>query len=210
MLGTGIHNDWSNLSRGPLFVPLMARLIFYLAGTEYARHDLLAGAPLVLELEGEKQPIRVEIRPPGGGRIGLDTEPGKKGQSLQYDKTQKIGNYLVSLPSAAKATEFAYSVNLDPAETVPSEDSVETRRAEFEKALSSTPVVFAEDPDDLSSTFEWLRQGTSLWQMFLTIVLIALVFETLISNYLGLKQGEQQAAAGSTAHPTSHRSLSPA
>ena len=92
-------------------------------------------------------------------------------------------------------------MNLDPAETVPSNDSAETRRAEFEKALSPTPVVFAEDPDDLSSTFEWLRQGTSLWQLFLTIVLVALVFETLVSNYLGPKQDEQQAAAGSAAHP---------
>jgi hypothetical protein len=210
MLGTSVHVDWSNFSRKNLFLPLLGESIYYLAGTEYARHELLAGAPLVLEMEGEKQPVRVEIRPPGGGRIGLNTEPGKQGQELQYEKTHKIGNYLVSLPNATKPTEFAYSVNLDPAETMPSIDSAETRHTEIEKSLSPTPVVFAEDPDNLSSTFEWLRQGTSLWKLFLTAVLIALVFETLISNRLGPKQDEQQAAAGAAVHPTARRNLSPA
>lgn len=210
MLGTSVHVDWSNLSRKNLFKPLMARLIFYLAGTEFARHDLLAGAPLVLELEGEPQPVRVEIRPPGGGRIGLDTEPGKKGQVLRYEKTNKIGNYLLSLPNAAKPTEFAYSVNLDPAEAVPSTGSAETRRTEIEKSLSPTPVVFAEDPDDLSGTFEWLRKGTSLWKFFLGAVLIALVFETLISNRLGPKRDEQLAAGSTVAGHSSRRSLSTA
>ena len=55
----------------------------------------------------------------------------------------------------------------------------------MEKLYAPTPLIFAENPEDLSGTFKTLREGKSLWGIFLIAVLIALVFETFLSNWLG-------------------------
>jgi len=61
----------------------------------------------------------------------------------------------------------------------------------LQERLAPMPVVFAENPDDLSSTFAMLREGKSLWGTFLGLVLIVLVFETLVSNRLSPPKEEQ-------------------
>ncbi|MFH1919735.1 MAG: hypothetical protein ABIP48_07630, partial [Planctomycetota bacterium] len=40
--------------------------------------------------------------------------------------------------------------------------------------------------------FAWLREGTSLWELFLSAVLLALVFETFLSNQLSPKQDDDE------------------
>ncbi|MGQ9605473.1 MAG: hypothetical protein ACUVTW_04675 [Thermogutta sp.] len=54
--------------------------------------------------------------------------------------------------------------------------------------LSGTPVIFADNPEDLSGTFALLRQGRSLSEWFLAAVLIGLIFETFISNRFSPKE----------------------
>jgi hypothetical protein len=56
-------------------------------------------------------------------------------------------------------------------------------RQELQELLGG-PILFAENPDDLSDTFTGLREGKSLLGLFLAVVLVCLVFETLISNRL--------------------------
>ncbi len=213
MLGTGVHVDWTNLPLRPIFLPLMARLTFELSGIEQARHTALAGAPLVLKFENASQPMGVEVLTPleetmrlmttsmeetevksphssplptnlsaeggvpGEGRIG-------KGQIFRYADTYEIGIYLLRPLDAARAAAIAYAVNLDPEE----EDPANIEREELHRMFGTTPLFFADNPDDLSSTFAWLREGKSLWGLFLAGVLAALVFETLVSNLLSPKQ----------------------
>ena len=87
---------------------------------------------------------------------------------------------------ATPPRQIAYSVNLDPDEAEPAE----IEPAELEEQLGGAPLIVAENPDDLSGTFARLREGKSLWGVFLTVVLIALVFETFLSNRLSPKQEE--------------------
>jgi hypothetical protein len=75
-------------------------------------------------------------------------------------------------------------VNVDPDEA----EGAKLRPEELQELLGRTPLVFAENPDDLSSTFQWLRQGKSLWTAVLAFVLAALVFETFLSNRLTPKR----------------------
>ena len=182
LLGSGAHLGWSNLPLRPIFLPLVARLCFFLAGTENARHDLVAGAPLVLHLEHENHPIGVEVLPPTGETLRLTSkeEPGEKGQVFRYRDTHPIGVYLLRPLEATRAGQIAYSVNFDPDEA----DPVKIDRGQLQSRFGRTPLVFAEDPDDLSSTFKMLREGKSLWGPFLLAVLVVLVFETLLSNRL--------------------------
>lgn len=191
MLGTSAHVGWTNLPVRPLFLPMLVRLTFELAGAEQARHQALAGAPIVIPFEGEIPPMGVEVLPPSGATIRLGLEPDEEGNrpdSFRYADTYDVGIYILRLLEAVRPTQFAYSVNVDPDEASPAKIS----REELENRFSGTPLVFAENPDDLSSTLAWLREGTGLWELFLSAVLVALVFETFISNQLSPKQEDDE------------------
>ena len=186
MLATSAHVGWTNMPLRPIFLPLLARLTFELAGAEQTRHMALAGSPLVVQFDPQATPGAVEVLPPSGETIRKATvdEKGKRATEFRYAETHDLGVYIVRLLEAAQPLRIAYSVNVDPDEA----DPTKIERAELEKRFGDTPVIFAEDPDDLSSTFAWLREGKSLWGLFLSAVLVALVFETFLSNRLSPKQ----------------------
>jgi len=190
MLGTSAHVGWTNLPVRPLFLPLLVRLTFELAGAEQARHQALAGAPIVIPFEEQIRPTEVEIVPPSGATTRLHIKPDAEGNlpgSFRYADTHDVGIYTLTL-AGVRRTQVAYSVNVDPDEA----SSAKITREELEERFGGTPLVFADDPDDLSSTLAWLREGTGLWELFLSAVLIALVFETFISNQLSPKQEDDE------------------
>jgi hypothetical protein len=188
LLGTSAHVGWSNLPLRPIFLPLLVQLTYHLAGVEQARHMLLAGSPLLLPLEGAARPSGMEILPPGGELIRRKTEDpqGQPLKTFRYDDTHQVGIYQLRLLAAGGTRQIGFVVNVDPDEADPAKIEPEELRVLFTPA----PLIFAEDPDDLSGTFAWLREGTGLWEWFLTAVLIALVFEPLLANRLSPKQVE--------------------
>ena len=189
LLGTSAHVGWSNLPVRPIFLPLVARLTFDLAGAEQSRYQALAGSPLVLRLDDEVQPVTVEVRPPSGAMIRQKSGSveGRPGQEFSYADTHEVGIYTLQLLDTVRPTTIAYSVNLDGSET----DAKVVAHDELEERLGGIPMVFADDPEDLSSTFRKLREGESLWEFFLAGVLLALVFETFISNLLSPQKSDR-------------------
>lgn len=187
--GATAHVNWSNLPLRPIFLPFMARLTFELAGVERKFHNIIAGQPIVLSLPDQTTPVGVEVVPPGGETLRLKTEgvDGQIGQTFRHAATYDIGVYVFRLLNTTRATQIAYSVNADPDEA----DPVKMPEEELRKRLGPRPLVVAENPDDLSSTFALLREGKSLWSFFLGAVLFVLVFETFLSNRLSPKQEEQ-------------------
>ena len=178
MLGTGAVVSWSNLPLRPIFMPLVVRLTFHLSETDRVRTNLLAGQPLEYRFIGAAEPLEVELVPPDGETLRLKTS-----EEFRYANTHDIGIYVLRLPDAENQTRVAYSVNFDPAEAEPAK----IERPKLEELLDGAPLIVADDPDDLSETFVLLREGKSLWGPFLWAVLIALVFETFLSNRFGSK-----------------------
>jgi len=188
-LGTSAHIGWSNLPLRPVFLPLVTRLTFDLAGAGDTQHSLVAGTPLAMPVEDVSREVGVEVVPPNGETIRLKTEDDGNGrQVFRYGDTHQVGVYRLRLLESAGAKPVAYSVNFDAGEADPAKIEREALRERF----GQTPVVFAEDADDLTSTFAWLREGKNLWPWFLAGVLVVLVFETLISNRLSQKPEEEQ------------------
>jgi hypothetical protein len=191
LIGTSAHVGWTNLPLRTIFLPLLARLTFNLAGAEQARYSGLAGSPLVVPFEDQIKPTMVEVNPPGGAtiRLELGQEDERQPSEFRFDQTYEIGIYLLRLVGAVRPIQLAYSVNVDPDES----DETKIQPEELEKRLAKTPLVFAEDPEDLSSTFKWLREGKSLWGLFLWAVLFGLVFETFVANRLTPKPEDKAA-----------------
>jgi hypothetical protein len=204
MLGTSAQVNWSNLPLRTIFLPLITQLTFDLADVEQTRANVIAGQPLVYGAgvspaaaagtagtAGTAAPQEaVEVIRPGGEVLRLKTsaENGKSGGAFRYADTHEIGIYVLQQLGTTPPRQIAYSVNLDPDEVEPT--AIEA--AEIEQKLGGAPLIVAENPDDLSGTFARLREGKSLWGVFLTAVLIALVFETFLSNRFSPKHDETE------------------
>jgi hypothetical protein len=175
-LGTSVHVDWTNLPLRPIFLPLVSRLTFYLAGAEATQPHLAAGTPLVVPLAGGGKPT-IEITRPTGETIRLDVDDTQR-TAFRYADTYDTGVYEVQLSDVARRQKMAFALNLDPAETAPAIMSHDALRQRFGEA----PLVFCEVPTDLASTIRALREGESLLELFLIAVLIALVGEAFVAN----------------------------
>jgi hypothetical protein len=189
-LGTSAHVGWTNMPLKPLFLPLFVRLCFDMLGVEQAQASLLAGHPIVVHLDPEQRPSIVEVVPPSGQRNQLPTtdSQGAPLADVRFHETYEPGIYTVKLLGGPQPKERWYCVNIDPEEA----NTSKIDRAELEKRFSPAGLVFAENPEDLSSTFKLLHEGESLWETFLTAVLIVLVFETFVSNYFSPKREEEE------------------
>ena len=176
LLGTSTHVDWSNLPLRPIFLPFVAGLAFHLASTEAMQPQLVAGMPIV-----SPWPVtanrEIEILRPTGEAIRLGGS-GASEESLRYEDTHEVGIYeLRSLdPTFQRRTAFA--VNLDSDESIQGVTSGDGLRANF----GNRPLVLCEDPTDLASTLNKLREGESLLEMFLVVLLIALIAESYVAN----------------------------
>jgi len=191
MLTTGVHLQWTNFPLRQLFLPLWSRLIYQFAGAEQTRYQTLAGAPLVIPLEEPNRPTRVRVTLPGGQTRLIDVSADAAGNppdEFRLTETQQLGVYKLEFIGAPEPEIHPFAVNYDWEESSP--DTIPPE--ELEERFAGTPIEFAEDPDDLSKTFDKLREGDSLWERFLWLVLAALVFETFLANRLSRKKEETQ------------------
>jgi hypothetical protein len=197
MLGTSGHVNWTNMPVRPIFVPFLARYTFDLSGAEQARHQGLAGVPIVLQFKDEIRPLGVEVVPPSGETIRLSTrdEQGNKGQAFRFADTHDVGIYTFHLLQAVSAKQIAYAVNVNPEEA----ESAKIAPQELKDLVAPMPVIYAENVDDLTKTFDLLRHGKSLLGTALIIVLVILVFETLVSNRLSPKPESEDEAVKNVA-----------
>jgi hypothetical protein len=190
LLGTGVQGEWTNLPLKPLFLPLFARLTFHLAGAEVDRSQVTAGAPLVIPLGGQSGTPEVEIVRPSGDVLRVRS-PEPNAQTFRYADTHDPGVYLLRLTGTASLRQFAFAVNMDPEECDPAVVTAEELKGRFGKH----PFVVCENPDDLAGTIHRLREGKSLWEVFLAAVLAGLVLEAFLANRVGARPAGQAPGA---------------
>jgi hypothetical protein len=194
LLGTGAHVEWTNLPLKPLFLPLVARLTFHLAGAQAAGSQLTAGAPLSVVLPsgllGDTEVVR-----PSGEVLRLRSEGG----IFHYADTHEPGVYIVRLSDPKHPRQWAFAVNGDPAESDPETLS----REELAQRFGEEPLLYCETPQDVQGAIRRLREGQSLWELFLGLVLAGLVLEAYLSNCRGRKPeaGRQLPAPGVRSSP---------
>ena len=176
--------DWTNLPLKPIFLPLLARLTFELAGADTERTMALAGAPVTMPLGKGTEPARGgrarrgRGRPPlGRGRSRTSPSPALV-RTLRYTDTHEAGIYLVRMTDRSPTKQLAFAVNIDPAESDPATILARSCRP----ASAHRPLLFCESPAELAATIQQLREGTSLWEWFLSAVLIGLVLEVFLAN----------------------------
>ncbi|MFO0908017.1 MAG: BatA domain-containing protein [Isosphaeraceae bacterium] len=181
-VGSSLHSDGTNLPLRPLFLPLIARLTFHLAGAETERSQVVAGTPIVAPLvrSAAKGLAEMEVVRPSGETLHVETKPGEA--SFRYDDTHETGLYLLRQRELTPPRTLAFAVNPDPKEW----DLAPLPRAEVERRLEPRPVYYCDSPAELAAATARLREGVSLRNIMLIAALVALVAETFLANRKGL------------------------
>ena len=181
MLGTTAHTGWSNLPVRKIFMPLVVRLTFDLAGAvDTRRQGNVAGRwPSTFPEKRDPSGSRSCRRAARSFACGLSPErPSRPAVPLYRDA--RAGRVRRATHRRGPPRAVALALNLD-AEECDRPDETPTSFA----SGSPAPVLFADNPYDLSAVFAELREGTSLWTLFLSAVLVVLVLETFVANRLG-------------------------
>ncbi len=199
---SSMHVQWTNLPLRPLFLPLVARWVFYLAGTSVSRPALVAGTPWVLPtMPGED--VSVEIVCPGGEIVRRNrTADDKNQQPIRFAETHQVGVYVVRIRRGNQTLPAAFAVNPDPDEAAPAR----LRQSALEAKLgASTTLIFCTDPATIAKVIERLRQGQSLWEFFLLVVLLTLVAEAFLANRRALNMDHPDTPARTSRSRKRHK-----
>ena len=156
----------------------------YVAKAPTTPYDLSVGFLDVLTAGAEQlgRPLdqvlpEVEIVRPSGYVLRVRS-PEANAQTFRYADTHDAGVYLLRLTGTASPRQFAFAVNMEPEECDPAVTTAEELKGRFGKH----PFVVCENPDDVAGTIHRLREGKSLWEVFLAAVLAGLVLEAFLAN----------------------------
>ena len=180
MLGTSAHVGWTNLPLRPIFLPLLARLTFELAGSRADAAPTWPAAPRA-QLE-ETPPVSVEtIPPPATQTAAADAAATPaKGPGVPLRRHARDRHLHAAAARSGPAHQIAYSVNFDPDEADPTK--IEPRGAE--EGASPTPLLFRRRPRRPFQHVQAAPRGQEPVGTAARRVLIVLVFETFLSNRL--------------------------
>lgn len=174
---TSAHVDWSNLPLRPLFLPLLARLTFYLAGAEAAQPAVTAGRPLVVPVSGAAMPT-IQVKRPSG-ELERHEWKDDTGRAYRYVETHEVGVYELQIQDVARREDHAFAVNPDTDEFDSRAMAAEALKPRLGPML---PLVVCDDPARLIETIRKLREGESLWELFLIGLLLLLITEVFVAN----------------------------
>lgn len=176
LLATSMHKDWTNFPLRPLFLPFVSRLTFQLAGTNANQPLVIAGTPWTLPVAAGEA-VNVEIAKPDGNVVRIDRRADPNGP-VRFQQTHQVGIYDVRIHRGPRTQHTAFAVNPDPEESAP----LQIRKEDLLARLAPSTVVFCDDVANMAETIQKLREGQSLWELFLVIVLLALVGEAFLAN----------------------------
>ena len=92
-LGAPLDADWSNLPARADFVPLVHRLVYYLAGASLPPRNVGPGDPLLLVLPTDFKLESVDLEKPDGQVVQVPVKPGRDRKEALFTETLMPGMY---------------------------------------------------------------------------------------------------------------------
>lgn len=174
-VATTADAEWSNLPLQPFFVPLMQRLVTYLATQNTQSAWQHVGSPLRLTLPRDAAGLTYTLTNPTGQTQTLKSKADGEDKAL-------LEAPVISLPGIYKLTQgnqvrlLAY--NLDPAES-----NFAPLPADQVKSIADRyNAAFVESFDAWQKLDRTRRHGSELWQPFLLALLALLFIEVLLQQ----------------------------
>ena len=168
-----LNLSWNNMPIRGLLVPLMYRLLV-LGGTDEVNTSPVAiGETKWIKLDQNEVRDQWEIISPSGKKNLIVPDFAK--ESLQINLTNELGVYDI-YQNEKHYTSF--STYLHPNELITNNN----QKNKIEKLLSAHKYKWIGINNNFSNNFNEIRQGKSLWKVFLLIATLLLLLETWVGR----------------------------
>jgi uncharacterized membrane protein len=200
LFASSIDRDWTNLPLSPLFVPMIYRLVGYLAQPQgYGDSFYATGSKVELPASITGQQHALRITTPSGKAAFFQTEEGPAGPELAFAQTDTAGIYTVAPDSAAPSggePDYLLAVN------IPARESRTDYAARDAVVVDPNTTVWFDAPEGAAREIEQARHGIGLWDMLLLLALAVALVEPWLANRLSRPAAlDDRAAAGRLSDP---------
>ncbi|MFA6544444.1 MAG: BatA domain-containing protein [Limisphaerales bacterium] len=170
--------DWGNLPVRPVFVPLMQRLVIYLASQAQPPRNVEVGRPLAAFVSRAHVGRRAHFTAPDGTRHDVEiTGRGLLGY-VEFTKTGRPGTYMLAAPDGG-ATPFVVST---PRAESDLRQLTEPERRALAESLQATLLASVADYQQMDRD---RRFGREVWKPLLWAVLVLCFSELLLVQWFG-------------------------
>lgn len=167
-----VDMNWNNLALRGLFIPLLHRLIQYLATDEKNTNPVYTEQKKIIQIEKELLKSEWTLVDPAGNSYTLI--PDYNREMLSVKQTGKLGRNLL-LADGLPYTSF--STHLPPNEFPTGKINIE----EFPGLRNYTNLRLIDVGGDLSMKMSEIRLGKALWRSFLVLIILLLAVEMVFS-----------------------------
>ena len=172
---------WSNLPTQPIYLPVVQRLVTYLASSVEPPRNVSAESKLVAFLPESMAGKSVTITRPGGGEEMIEIKKEGTRGVAEFSDTSEPGIYKFVDPDG---TRQYFAVNLDRRES-----DIRTLDADEMKALAiEMEANLVSDWDGYTSLDKVRRTGIEFWRPLLYIVLALVFGELFYQQWLGRRK----------------------
>lgn len=172
---------WSNLPTQPIYLPIMQRLVTYLAASVEPPRNVSAEAKLVAFLPVSQAGKSVVVTKPSGGEESVEVRKEGARGIVEYADTSEPGIYKM-LDADGVAQYFA--VNLDRRES-----DIRTLDADQMKSLAiEMEANLVTSWDEYKNLDKVRRTGIEFWRPLLYIVLALVFGELFYQQWLGRRK----------------------
>ncbi len=169
--------DWGNLPLRSSYLPLMQRLVTYLASTVFPPRNVEVGKPLAAFLPRTDAGRKAYLTDPGGQKHEL-TAVAKGSRSLiEFTRTQRPGLYVLNPPDGS-TIHFVVSTSRQES------DLEQLKEPELQTLAKGMNAELAKSWKDWKQLDAKRRFGTELWRPLLYAVLALLLGELLLQQWL--------------------------
>lgn len=177
---TTANAQWSNLPLQPVFVPLMQRLVTYLATQNMSPQFQPCGSALHVGLDKSQANDVFTLIDPQNQIHELKPQTSKEGVTfLEFADTQTSGIYELRSNLAAKTDPpRLFAFNLNPAES----NLVALPEAQVREMAVRFGASFTDNADHYQRLDLTRRHGSELWQPLLALLLVALFGEVFLQQ----------------------------
>ena len=182
---TGIASDWSDIAFRGLFVPLINRSVFYLAGAASAENEqALVGDRLLFQSGKVSTATGLALEKPDGSRSKVRTDVASSTYSVHIDDTEQPGIYRLF---DGENVIGQWAVNYDAQETETTPISVD----ELQTTLAMDHIITVDPGSPLEQALQETRFGTELWKWLVGIALLLLLVESILAREKSFAQAQE-------------------
>ncbi len=174
-------NEWSDLPRRTIFVPIAIRSMLYVGASGEEYQQFLVGEEAFLTLpSNEAVTEQIQVIPPSGEDIFVPARPYASGVSISVDKLNEPGIYRV-LSGGKEIARFAANMDGRESDLRPTDEDI-LRDLLASRMENPENLAVLDAGTDITDVVFQSRLGLELWRYFLALALLCAFAEMIVGR----------------------------